>query len=127
MTLAGWIMTGFLALFMVAASALPKFLGAEAAVNSLTELGWSPTYLLVLGLMEVGFTLLFVIPRTSFFGAILLTALFGGAMASHLRVGNPLVSHSLFSAYLGIFMWLSLALRNEGLRSYLLSLFQGKA
>ena len=126
MKLAGWIMTGLLALFMVGASATPKFLGLEAAVTSMVELGWSPGYLLMLGLMEVGFTLLFVIPRTSLWGAILLTGLFGGAMASHLRVGNPLFSHVLFTVYLGAFMWLSLWLRDERLRAHLGFLTQRK-
>jgi hypothetical protein len=126
MILAGWIMTGFLALFMAGASAMPKFLGLEAAVNSMKELGWSPNFLLMFGLLELGFTILFLIPRTSLFGAILLTGLFGGAIASHLRVGNPLFSHTLFPVYLGIFMWLSLGLRDVGLRTFLFSFFQSK-
>lgn len=117
----GWIMTGLLALFMLGASATPKFLGIEVAVDSMVELGWPPNYLLMLGVLEVVLTILFVIPRTSFLGAILLTGLFGGAMASQLRVGSPLFSQTLFSLYLGIFMWLSLWLRDERLRTYLAS------
>ncbi len=124
MILAGWITTGLLALFMLGASATPKFLRLNAAINSMTELGWSSNYLLMLGLLEVVLTILFVIPRTSMLGAILLTGLFGGAMASHLRVGNPLVSHTLFPLYLGAFMWLSLWLRDEQFRTYLASLTQ---
>ena len=53
-------------------------------------------------------------------GAILLTGLFGGAMASHLRVGNPLFSHTLFTFYLGALMWLSLWLRDERFRAYIM-------
>ncbi len=124
MTLAGWITTGLLALFMVGASATPKFLKLDAAIDSMTALGWSANYLLMLGLLEVVLTILFVIPRTSLLGAILLTGLFGGAMASHLRVGSPLFSHTLFPLYLGAFMWLSLWLRDERFRSYLASLTQ---
>lgn len=122
MIIAGWIMTGLLALFLIGASATPKFLNLEAAINSMTELGWSTDHLLMLGLLEVILTILFIIPRTSLLGAVLLTGLFGGAMASHLRVGNPLFSHTLFTIYLGAFMWISLWLRDEGFRAYVASL-----
>jgi hypothetical protein len=115
----GWIMTGLLVLFLLGASATPKFLNLEAAITSMTDLGWSPDYLLLLGVLEVLLTILFVIPKTGLLGAILLTGLFGGAMASHLRVGNPLFSHTLFTIYLGAFMWISLWLRDERLRTYL--------
>lgn len=125
MKITGWIMTGLFVLFMVGASATPKFLGLAAAIDSMTTLGWPPDYLLLLGLLEVGLTILFVIPRTSFLGAVLLSGLFGGAMASHLRVGNPLFSHTLFTIYLGVFMWFSLWLRDERLRAYLTSLYKG--
>lgn len=117
----GWIMTGLFVLFMLGASVTPKLLTLDAAVTSLTDLGWSPDYLLLFGVLELVLTILFIIPRTSLLGAVLLTGLFGGAMASHLRVGNPLFSHTLFTIYLGTFMWLSLWLRDERLRAYLAS------
>lgn len=124
MKLAGWIMTGLLVLFMVGASATPKFLNVAAAIDAMEVLGWSPDYLLLLGVLEVVLTILFVIPQTSLLGAILLTGLFGGAMAAHLRVGNPLYSHTLFTLYLGAFMWISLWLRDRRLRVYLAALLQ---
>jgi hypothetical protein len=62
-------------------------------------------------------TLLYAVPRTSVLGAILLTGLFGGAMATHLRVGSPLVSHLLFGLYLGLLMWGGLYLRDARLRA----------
>lgn len=124
---AGWVMTGLLVLFLLGASALPKFLRAEAAIDSMTTLGWSPDSLLLIGVLEVILTLLFVIPQTSLLGAVLLTGLFGGAMGAHLRVGNPLFSHTLFTIYLGTFMWLSLWLRDERFRTYLAALLQNKA
>jgi hypothetical protein len=122
----GWIMTGLLVLFMLGASATPKLLNLTAANDSMTTLGWSPDHLLLLGVLEVLLTILFVIPQTSLLGAVLLTGLFGGAMGAHLRVGNPLFSHALFTIYLGIFMWVSLWLRDERLRTYLASLLQNK-
>lgn len=124
---AGWIMTGVLVLFMVGASATPKFLNLAAAIDTMNVLGWPSDYLLLLGVLEVVLTILFVIPQTSLLGAILLTGLFGGAMAAHLRVGNPLYSHTLFTLYLGAFMWVSLWLRDKRLRDYVASLLQNSA
>jgi hypothetical protein len=60
---------------------------------------------------------LYAIPRTSVLGAILLTAYLGGAVATHLRVGDPLFSHVLFPTYLGVLLWLGLYLREERLRA----------
>jgi len=72
-----------------------------------------------LGVILLGCTLLYIYPRTSVFGAILLTAYLGGAVATHLRLGNPLFSHVLFGVYVGIFMWGGLVLRYPALRAWL--------
>jgi hypothetical protein len=116
---AGWLMTALFALFMVGASVVPKFAGAASAVQSLVTLGWPTKYLLVIGSMELAFVILYLIPRTSLFGAVVMTGLLGGAMASHIRAESPLFSHTLFGVYLGIFMWTSLWLRDPRLRAYL--------
>jgi hypothetical protein len=58
-------------------------------------------------------TILYIIPRTAILGAVLLTGYLGGAVASHVRVGNPLFSHTLFPIYVGIFIWLGLYLRDN--------------
>ena len=115
---AGWIMTALFALFMLGASVAPKLAGAKAAIDPLVALGWSPKYLLLIGLMELTFTLLFVLPRTSLIGAVLMTGLLGGAIASNLRADVPLFSHTLFGIYLGVFMWVALWLRDPELRLY---------
>jgi len=57
-----------------------------------------------------------VTPRTSTLGAILLTAIMGGAIASHLRIGDPLLSHTLFGVYLGALAWAGIWLRDGALR-----------
>jgi len=119
MAIAGWIMTALVAVFLLGASAAPKFMHADVAVASLETLGWSPGYLLMLGVMELVFTILYVIPRTSLAGAVLLTGLLGGALASNLRADMPLYSHTLFSVYLGVFMWVALWLRDPAFREYL--------
>ena len=114
---AGWIMTTLLALFIFGASVAPKLIGASVAVDSLIQIGWPSEYLLLIGLIEMSCMVLFIIPRTSLLGAVLMTGLLGGAMASHMRAESPIFSHTLFSIYLGIFMWLALWLRDPNLRT----------
>ena len=115
---AGWIMTGLLVAFMLAASVAPKLMGAAAAVDSLTAIGWSADYLLCLGLLELLLVVLFAVPRTGPLGAVLFTALLGGTVASHLRAGSPVFSHTLFGVYLGLFMWVALYLRDPLFRAF---------
>jgi DoxX-like family len=115
----GWIMTALFALFMLGASVAPKLLGAESALKPLAELGWPTKYVLLIGCIELVGTLLFILPRTAMLGAVLMTGLIGGAIASHLRVGSPLYSHTLFGIYLALFMWLALWFREPGVRNLL--------
>jgi hypothetical protein len=117
MIIAGWVMTGLLALFMLGASVAPKLIGSELAIEPLTVVGWPVKHLLLIGLIELGCTVLYVIPRTAVLGAVLLTGLLGAALAANLRVDNPLFSHTLFSVYLGIFAWVGLWLREPKVRS----------
>ena len=119
MARAGWIMTALVALFLIAASAAPKLLGADAAIESMQALGWSTSYLLLIGIMELVFTILYVIPRSGLIGAVLLTGVLGGALASNLRADMPLFSHTLFSIYLGAFLWTALWLRDPDFRKAL--------
>lgn len=115
----GWVMSVIFALFILIASAAPKYFGAKVAVDSMVTLGWSSQYLLLIGTIEVVGIILFLYPRTALTGAILLTGLFGGAIASKLRVDSPMFSHTLFGVYLGIFMYVSLWLRNPSIRNFL--------
>lgn len=116
MIIAGWIMSGLLALFILGASAAPKLIGSELAVAPMEVVGWPVKYMLLIGLIEAGTIVLFLIPRTALLGAVLFTALLGGALAANLRVDNPLFSHTLFSVYLGIFAWAALWLREPKIR-----------
>ena len=113
----GRVLTGLFALFMLGASIAPKLLGMSVAAETLTALGWPAGYVLMIGLFELTFLVLYLYPRTSVLGAVLMTALLGGAMATHIRVGSPLFSHVLFSIYLALFMWGGLWLRHPVLRS----------
>lgn len=112
----GRVLTGLLTLFMLGASIAPKLAGMPIAADTLVSLGWKPGYVLMIGIMELTFLVLYLIPRTSLLGAILMTGLLGGAMATQVRVENPLFSHELFSLYLGLFLWGGLWLRDERLR-----------
>lgn len=118
----GWGISIFFALFILGASVAPKFLGAQVAIDPLVEIGWPPKYIYLIGFLEFLCTVLYLVPRTSLIGAVLMTGLLGGALASHLRVESPLFSHTLFSVYLGLFMWISLWLRDNNLRKYFQSL-----
>ena len=114
---AGRALTALFALFMLGASIAPKLLGMPVAAETIEALGWSSDYVLMIGLFELLFLVLYLIPRTSVLGAVLMTALLGGAMATHIRVGSPLLSHTLFSIYLALFMWGGLWLRSPALRA----------
>ncbi|PHY14089.1 polyhydroxyalkanoate depolymerase [Caulobacter sp. B11] len=113
----GRALTGLFAVFMLGASIAPKLAGMPVAAETLISLGWKPDYVLMIGLMELAFLALYLFPRTSLLGAILMTGLLGGAMATQVRVENPLFSHELFSLYLGLFLWGGLWLRDERLRA----------
>lgn len=69
-------------------------------------------------MLELVLTLLYAWPRTAPLGAVLFTGLLGGAMAIHIAAGSPLASHTLFGVYLGIFMWVSLYLRDPPFREF---------
>lgn len=113
----GWGIAILFAVFMIVASAMPKLFGSEVAIQPLIQIGWTSKYIFLIGTLELLFTILFLIPRTALLGAILMTGLFGGALASHLRVDSPMFSHTLFSIYLGVFMWTSLYLRDHRIRN----------
>lgn len=117
MTIAGWVLSGLIALFMVGASVTPKVMGMAAATDALEVVGWPLKYTLLIGLIELGCTVLFLVPATALLGAVLMTGLLGGALAANLRVDNPLFSHTLFSIYLGVAVWLALWLRDENVRA----------
>jgi hypothetical protein len=112
------ILTGLAVLFLAFDTAI-KLVGATSAVEGTVQLGFAPHHLLTIGLIEVGCLLLFVVPRTAVLGAVLWTGYFGGAIATHLRLDNPLLSHTLFPIYVAALVWGSLYLRDERVRALL--------
>ena len=89
--------------------------------ETMDKMGYGPSESLArsLGLITIVCTALYAVPPTSILGAILLTGYLGGAMASHVRIGSPLFTHTLFGLYLGLMVWGGLWLRDRNLRSLL--------
>ncbi|MDQ8755327.1 DoxX family protein [Sphingosinicella sp. LHD-64] len=113
----GRVLTGLFALFMLGASIAPKLLRLPVAEETMAELGWPAGYAFMIGIIELTCLVLYLIPRTAVFGAVLMMALLGGAMATQIRAESPLFSHILFSLYLGLFMWGGLWLRDARVRA----------
>jgi hypothetical protein len=114
------IMGGLVIAFMLVDSTF-KFIVNEAILKGTTDLGFQPHHLPVMGTLALVATLLYIFPRTEIIGAILLTGYWGGAIATHLRLDNPLLSHILFPVYLAILAWGALWLKNERLRKLILN------
>lgn len=114
-----WIsytMSGLVILFMLMDSIM-KFIKPQEVIDGTLALGFTQDHLITLGSLGLISTLLYIFPRTSILGAVLLTGYFGGAIATHVRLNNPLFTHILFTAYLGILMWGGLWLRNAKLKA----------
>jgi hypothetical protein len=116
----GRVMSGLVILFLLMDGGI-KMVPIQPVIDSLKELGYPPSDSLarLLGVIVLVGTALYAWPRTAVLGAILLTGLFGGAIASHLRLEDPLFSHTLFGVYLGLLMWGGLWLRDPALRALL--------
>ena len=112
---AGYILSGLPALFLLI-DAVGKFVKPAAVVEGTQQLGYSESVILPLGVILLVSTIVYLIPRSSILGAILLTGYLGGAVATHVRVGSPLFSHVLFPVYLGVTLWLGLYLREKRLQ-----------
>jgi len=96
-----------------------KLTGAQVVADTFTQLGYPVKHAFMIGVVELLVLALYAIPRTAVLGAVLLTALLGGGMATHIRVDSPLFSHILFGVYLGIFAWAGLYLREPRVRALL--------
>lgn len=115
---AGRILSGLPILFLLMDSGM-KIAKAQLAVDGSVQLGYPESVVLPLGIVLLLSTVLYAFPRTAVLGAILLTGYFGGAVATHVRVGNPLFTHTLFPVYLGVMIWGGLWFRDARLRALL--------
>lgn len=113
---AGYVISGLPSLFLLV-DAIGKFVKPAPVVEGTLALGFPENVILPLGIILLISTVLYLIPQTSVLGAILLTGYLGGAVATHVRIGNPLLTHTLFPVYLGVLIWLGLYLRDVRLRA----------
>jgi hypothetical protein len=99
--------------------AAAKFAKPAAVVEGTIKAGYPESTLVPLGWVLLVSTVLYLIPRTCVLGAVLLTGYLGGAVATHVRIGHPLFSHTLFPVYFGIVLWGGLYLQDGRLRALL--------
>ncbi len=111
----GWILFGVAVLFLTFDS-VGKLLQLPQVVEGTTSLGFPASVIVPLGIIQVACLTLLLVPRTSLLGAVLLTGYLGGAIATHVRLGNPLFTHVLFPAYVAALVWGGLYLLDPRLR-----------
>ena len=107
----GRVLTGLVGLFLIGASGIPKFIDFPGKQEMFDKLGITANLSITLGVIEIAVAILFLIPRTSFVGAILVTGYLGGAVWAHLRVGDPW----FFPIIIGGVMWIALGLRQPAI------------
>lgn len=114
----GRILSTIVVLFLVLDSVI-KLVPIAEVTSTMRDLGYPATVELArfLGLLTLVCTVLYVWPRTALLGAVLLTGYLGGAIATHVRVGSPLFSHTFFGIYLGLMIWGGLYLRDADIRA----------
>jgi hypothetical protein len=115
---AGRILSGLAILFLTFDVAI-KLVPNKMALEGTTALGYQPHHVPIIGAIGLLCLVLYVIPRTAPIGAILWTGYLGGAIATHLRLDNPLFSHILFPTYVAALIWGGLYLRDERVRALL--------
>ena len=112
---AGRIISALAALFLLFDGVM-KLVKPAFVIEKTIELGYREDVIVGLGIVLTACTVLYVIPRTSVLGAILLTGYLGGAVATHLRVGDPIFP-IVFPVICGVLIWGGLYLRDDRLRS----------
>lgn len=115
---AGRILTGIAVAFLIFDLSF-KLFASDEAVKGTVQLGYAAHHLVPLGLIQLGCLILYLIPRTAPLGAVLWTGYLGGAIATHFRLDNPLLSHTLFPIYIAALLWGGLYLRDARVRALL--------
>ncbi|MGD9636416.1 MAG: DoxX family protein [Pirellulales bacterium] len=108
----GWVL-GVVPCLLFVMSGVMKLLRLKEVVEGMAKSGFPDHLLLGLGIVELTCTILYLIPQTAVLGAILLTGYMGGAIVTHLRLGEPFWLHIL----IGVALWLGLYLRDPRLRA----------
>jgi hypothetical protein len=113
---AGRIMTGIVVAFLAFDTTIHLLL-VNAVVEGSAALGLTPGHMFTIGIIEVVCLALYLIPRTAVIGAVLWTGYLGGAIVTHLRVDNPLFTHTIFPIYVAALIWGGLYLRDSRVRA----------
>jgi len=113
---AGRIICGLVAAFLVF-DAVIHLMKPAPVVEGFAKLGFPIRFAVPLGIIELVCVLIYVIPRASILGAILLTGYLGGAIAIQLPTGNPFFGEVLFPLYVGVTLWGGIYLRDARLRT----------
>jgi len=114
----GRVLGALTVLFLLFDSVI-KLTRLPPAIEATVQLGYPAGSVFGIGLILLVCTVAYIVPRTSIVGAILLTGYLGGAVASQVRVGNPLFTHTLFPVYFAALIWGGLYLRDPRLRALL--------
>jgi DoxX-like family len=114
----GRILTALIVVFLLF-DGIIKFMMIQPVIDTFGQLGWPVKHAYLIGAIDVACAILLAIPRTAMLGGVLLTGLLGGAIATHLRIDSPLVSHTLFGVYMGLIAWTGLYLRDPRVRALL--------
>jgi hypothetical protein len=113
---AGRVMSGLVIVFLIFDVGI-KLIRHPIVAETMVQIGWAPEMGFTIGVIEAICLVLYVVPQTAVLGAILWTAVFGGAIATHLRLADPLFTHVLFGVYLGLLLWGGLYFRDARLRA----------
>jgi hypothetical protein len=111
----GRILSGLVIAFLIMDGVM-KLMRPAPVVEGMMRLGYPLSTSTGIGVILLVCVLLYTIPRTAILGAVLLTGYLGGAVATHVRVGDPWFSHVLFPIYFGAVLWTGLFLRDQRLR-----------
>jgi hypothetical protein len=114
----GAVLSGIAVAFLLFDS-LGKLLKVAPVVEGTAQLGYPEGSIRTLGVILLTCVVVYLIPRWAIVGGVLLTGYLGGAVATHLRVGSPLLTHVLFPLYVGVFVWGGLLLRDARVRQAL--------
>lgn len=116
----GRTLSGLVVVFLVMDASM-KIAALSIVTESAPTVGWTsdPGFWRAMGVLLLAITALYAWPRTAVLGAILLTGYLGGAVATHLRMSDPLFSHTLFGVYIGVVLWGGLWFRDARVRNLL--------
>jgi hypothetical protein len=95
--------------------AVGKLVQPEAVREGTAALGFPVHQALVMGIVLTVCLVAYLIPRTAALGALGITAYLGGAVTANMRVESPLFTHTLSAVYVGVLLWIGLALRRPEL------------